>query len=243
MTQYPSIIRMNCYKMKKVSLLGFLFVVFICCENGSDENNHQYIAEVVGYDLNCTTCILSFPNDSLTIKNILGESPNNYYQTVNLNKNEFLIGQKIKVKVREAKSSELKACITLYPSYNYANIYVLEYEFYQDFIFNDTIDLGYGDCLNNFENQNIICFDSVINDSRCPIGEECKWEGNAVVRFKLERYNETPRLFDLNTNNEFQTDTLIGVYRLFLIGLIPYPENFNEIRQEVYQAEIMIKKE
>jgi hypothetical protein len=152
--------------MKKIAILGFLFILIIGCEKGPDDRAHQCNAK-----------------------------------------------------------------------------YVSEYEYCKDFKFNDTINLGCCDCLNNLEDQSFIYFDSVINDSRCPNGAVCCWEGNAVVRLKIERYNEVPILFDLNTNGDYQTDTLISGYRLFLIGLNPYPEIFHKIKQEDYQVEIMITKE
>lgn len=104
--------------MKKIALIGIIIISIIGCEKRNDNMENLYIAKIVGFDLNCSTCILSFPNDSLIVKNLLGESLNNYYQTVNLDKDEFKYGQMIKVKFRKPEDDELKACITLYPSYN-----------------------------------------------------------------------------------------------------------------------------
>ena len=132
-------IRINFNIKRTILLMGFLFIGIISCEKEGNDLNRQYIAKIVGFDLNCSTCILSFPNDSLIVKNLFGESKNNYYQTTNLAKHEFKIGQMIKVRVRKEEENELEACITLYASYNYENIYVSEYEHYKDFAFNDTI--------------------------------------------------------------------------------------------------------
>lgn len=225
--------------MKKILLIGFLIIVIINCEKGSDLIVNQYVAKIVGFDLNCSTCILYFPNDSLTVKNLLGESQNNYYQTVNLDKDEFEIGQMIKVKVRKAEDNELKACITLYPSFNYENIYVSEYEYYKDFAFNDTINLGYSDCLNDFEKQSTICFDSVLTDSRCPENLICIWAGEAVARFRFKIYKKDPIWIDLHTGT---IDTVINEYKFSFIDLLPYPNTEIQTKLEDYKAKIIIKQ-
>jgi hypothetical protein len=115
--------------MKTLFISGFfLLLLFAGCDKVTDEIKTHYSVEIVGYDLNCSTCIVSFPDDWLEIKKLLGESPGNYYQIVNLNKGNFEIDQKLKVEVRKAKDTELNACITLYPSVNYKNLYALNYE-------------------------------------------------------------------------------------------------------------------
>jgi hypothetical protein len=225
--------------MKKVIFIGLSMLAIIGCEKNSDNNSNQFIAEIVGYDLNCSKCILSFLEDSSVIKNLLGESQNNYYQTVNLEKDEFIIGQFIKVKVRKAQDNEFLSCINLYPSYNYNNIYVSEYKQFRDFCFNDTIDLGYGDCLNDYEMNNTICFDSVITDSRCPENVVCVWAGEAIARFKIYIDQSSPITLDLYTGT---IDTTINEYKLSFIDLLPYPNTEIERRFEDYKAKIIIKQ-
>ena len=51
--------------------------------------SHGYTARIAGYDLNCSTCILTFPFDSNAVMKELGSSPENLYQAVNLNKNDL----------------------------------------------------------------------------------------------------------------------------------------------------------
>ena len=224
--------------MKKVSFVGFLLILIIGCEKETDNLTNQYIAKIVNYDLNCSTCILFFPNDSSQIVNELGESENCFYQTVNLDKNDFKIGQLIKVKVRKAEDTELKACITLYPSYNYENIYVTDYEYYCDFNLNDTIDLGYGQCLNHYTNQTTICFDTVLTDSRCPENVICIWAGEAIVRFKININQNESFFLDLHTGT---FDTVVNGFRLTFLDLLPYPNTEIERDLEDYKARIVIK--
>ena len=115
--------------MKKPIVLLIIVLFTYGCSRENDEINDNYIVgEIVNFDLNCSTCILKFPNDSLTIKKVIGASRDNFYQTVNMNKDTFKIGQKVLVKLREAKDNELRACITLYPSYDYRNIYIIDFK-------------------------------------------------------------------------------------------------------------------
>ena len=76
--------------MKTVLVIGFLIItLFGGCDKGIDNLDKQYAAKIIGFDINCSTCTLSFPDDSIAMRKLLGESPNNYYQAVNLPKNDF----------------------------------------------------------------------------------------------------------------------------------------------------------
>jgi len=107
-----------------------LSIVLIAAGCNKDKDNaldSQFTAEIVAFDLNCSTCILKFPDDSLTIKREIGASENNYYHAINLDKDTLKIGEKLKVKLRKANDQELSACITLYPDFNFKNIFITEY--------------------------------------------------------------------------------------------------------------------
>ena len=112
--------------MKRIVYLGFLFLLIIGCKKATYDNTKEFEAKIVGFDLNCSTCILSFPNDSLEIKSLVGKSTNNYYQTVNLDMDGHNSGQIIRVNIRKAEDNEIPMCITLNPSYNFTQIYVIE---------------------------------------------------------------------------------------------------------------------
>ena len=225
--------------MKKLFVIIFLVIAIIGCDEGQETIQNQYIAKIVGFDLNCSTCILSFPFDSAKIAEKLGISENYYYQTVNLEKNDFTIGQLLLVDVRKAEPSELNACITLYPSFNYENIYVTNFDYYRDFQLNDTILLNYGECLNDYTNQLSICFDSVLTDSRCPENVVCIWAGEAIARFRIMNRQNDPRFLDLYTGT---VDTIVNGYKLSFLDLLPYPNT--EIPRDIedYKAKLLIKK-
>jgi hypothetical protein len=224
-----------------ISLLVFLLLI-PACEKSSDELNSYLIARIVGFDMNCSTCILDFPDDYVKVKEEIGQSPDNNYQSVNLNKGNYQTGQLLKVKIRKPDTNELTQCIALFPSYTYRNIYITDFEDFDNLILNDTVYLSCRECLNDSENQMYICLDSVLNDSRCPSGVQCFWEGNATVRFNYYKYNSKPVKFDLNTHKGFTCDTIIDRYKFTLLGLTPYPMAYQKIEQKDYKAKILIEK-
>lgn len=225
--------------MKRISNIGFFVLLLLFgCDKESYNTDIQYTAQIVGFDLNCSTCIVMFPDDSLQIKREIGGSPNNFYEVVNLQKGSFEVGQKLKLKVRKAKDTELRACITLYASSIYENVYMLESERFKDLTLNDTIDLAYKDCIYDSEFQTYICFDSVLTDSRCPQGVVCVWAGNAAARFKFDKLNNNPFFIDLYTH----TGTIINGYDFTFLELSPYPKLGIQIKPEDYKARIILKR-
>lgn len=228
--------------MKKLILLSILILILTACERSSFEADSYLIARIVGFDLNCSTCTLEFPDDSLKVKNEIGQSPYNKYQSINLNKGNYQTGQLLKVKIRKPETDELAPCIAQYPSYNYKSVFVTEYEDFDNLVLNDTVYLSCNDCLNDVENQMYICLDSVLNDSRCPSGVYCFWEGNATARFKYQKYNSKPVIFDLNTHKAFRGDTIIDLYKFTLLGLTPYPNAGQITELKNYTAKILIEK-
>jgi len=84
---------------------------------------------------------------------------------------------------------------------------------------------------------------SVPGDSRCPSGADCVWQGNAEVRFDLTIGGNYQHDFVLNTNREFQTDTLIDKIKYKLVGLVPYPKIDQSIDIKDYKAKIIIEEQ
>lgn len=229
--------------MKKLLFLAsFVCIIASCEQDPNYKIDSEYIATIVGFDLNCSTCILEFPSDNSLIKKEIGESTNNFYQTINLSKGDYEVGQKVRVKFRKPETNELTPCIALYPSYNYKNIFITEFEDFSNLNFNDTIELSYRECVYDPEDHFYICLDSVINDSRCPKGVMCIWEGNAEVKFRYEKLNQDPIFFNLNTHLNFTRDTIIDRYKISLISLNPYPEIGLRYSQMHYKVKLTIKK-
>jgi hypothetical protein len=106
--------------------------------------------------------------------------------------------------------------------------------------FNDTIILPYGKLLHNEKDNISIYLDSILYDSRCPLGFECMWEGNAKVRFKfISNHTESDLL--LNTYSQFSRDTMIKGYKITMVSLAPFPRSGVKTEQKEYSATIVIK--
>ena len=87
---------------------------------------------------------------------------------------------------------------------------------------NDTIELRYNKLYCNPEYDILLSVDS-IQDSRCPIGADCIWEGNGRVYINLH-HGESRSSFWLNTHPNFLQDTLIDGLNYELTDLLPYPD-------------------
>jgi hypothetical protein len=209
------------------------------CEKGTDRPENQFVAKIVGFDPVCDNCIVAFPDDSLSVIKIFGESRNNYYQCVNLGKGEFCSGQMIKVKIRKAETDELQPCAMSDQSSGFKSIYVSDYEFLWDFELNDTIDLATGQCLKNNQKKISICFDRVITDSRCPVDVVCVWAGEAIARFTLRSDNHNPISFELHSGTK---DTVINGFRFSFLDLLPYPHTEHPVQPEDYKARIIVRQ-
>ena len=106
-----------------------------------------------------------------------------------------------------------------------------------DFI--DTLDLITDDCKTTIE-RSTICFDTVLTDSRCAAGANCKWEGNAIVSLDLTTHDNENYKVELNTNPDFSIDTTIGNIYILLTDLTPYPEISMVINPKDYKANLTI---
>ncbi|MFH1852705.1 MAG: hypothetical protein ABIA75_10200, partial [Candidatus Neomarinimicrobiota bacterium] len=65
-------------------------------------------------------------------------------------------------------------------------------------------------------------FAGLLEDSRCPVGVECFWEGNGRVMIAATRGTGDSADLELNTALEPRTAEF-GLYRIGLIELKPYP--------------------
>jgi hypothetical protein len=116
-------------------------------------------------------------------------------------------------------------------------------EEFENLVIGDTVSISWHNCLKIPDSKAYICLESVLNDSRCPTGAMCFWEGNAAVRLRLGKENDKPVLFDLNTHMGFTSDTTISGYKFTLAGLAPYPKLGHRIDPKDYQAQLVIEKQ
>jgi hypothetical protein len=81
-----------------------------------------------------------------------------------------------------------------------------------------------------------IKFKNVIEDSRCPEGAVCVWEGNAKIDIEISQNN-----FILNTALEPKEIEYNGL-KVQLISVYPYPKLNEQIEIEDYKIKLIVDK-
>lgn len=74
-------------------------------------------------------------------------------------------------------------------------------------------------------NKPMICFDSLLTDSRCPTNAVCVWVGYAAGKFSF-LLNGVVYPFKLSTfdlHGSYSRDTIIAGYKIEFVNLLPYP--------------------
>ncbi len=79
---------------------------------------------------------------------------------------------------------------------------------------------------------------SDISDSRCPIGVNCIWEGEA--RVKIEMPNAENDTLELSTHD--QRTVISGKYTFELIDVTPYPDINTESKREDCRVKLKITR-
>lgn len=110
------------------------------------------------------------------------------------------------------------------------------------FVLDNAIIIQKGDCAGDQNEGNYICFVRVTEDSRCPEGVVCIWQGNARAEFRYSGSGNEPVVFGLNTYAGFTTDTIIGDYKFTLKNVTPYPSVTRIFEPGGYKAQIEIQK-
>ena len=89
-----------------------------------------------------------------------------------------------------------------------------------------------------------ISFSAVHDESRCPTGVQCIWEGNAGVVVRVSKNRGKVVQATLNTNASVKPGQLEHKgYNIRLVGLNPYPKADERIEPKDYEALLMVTKE
>jgi len=86
-----------------------------------------------------------------------------------------------------------------------------------------------------------IKFISVVEDSRCPAGADCIWQGNAGIRLELKKSDKEKVSVTLNTNLPPQ-ETQYHEYTMRLVKLNPYPQSEKTITPDQYEATLIMSE-
>jgi hypothetical protein len=85
-------------------------------------------------------------------------------------------------------------------------------------------------------------FDEVSADSRCPLGVQCVWEGDAVVLLTVTATARSGAL-ELHTAGRFPREGTYEGYRVRLVSLEPQPRAGEPVRVDQYRATLMVTRE
>jgi hypothetical protein len=70
-----------------------------------------------------------------------------------------------------------------------------------------------------------ICFEALVEESRCPINANCVWQGVAIGQFSFRLSGVQHQLLLATTKypGRPSTDTTVAGYRIRLVNITPYP--------------------
>jgi hypothetical protein len=85
-----------------------------------------------------------------------------------------------------------------------------------------------------------ITFQKVRNDSRCPEGVSCVWEGDAEVVLQVETAPEDRAEMGLHTNHRFPSAASFLKYRVVLQELRPLANASKPVAPEDYVATLVV---
>lgn len=81
-----------------------------------------------------------------------------------------------------------------------------------------------------------------LNDSRCPLGVNCIWEGQAVVTLEVWRNDEAPQRIELTLRSgSGSAEEAVAGYHLRLLNVQPYPREGVTPKRSEYVATVEIK--
>jgi hypothetical protein len=94
-----------------------------------------------------------------------------------------------------------------------------------------------------FDTGLTVTFVSVIEDSRCPAGVSCVWEGDAAVRIRIDGAGVKPGIYTLHTHGSTTGEIVHGDVRIRLIALTPLPTADGPPRAGDYRASLAARRE
>jgi hypothetical protein len=104
------------------------------------------------------------------------------------------------------------------------------------------LKVGWQGCI---EEENIkIKFSNVTGDSRCPAGQQCKWEGQVGILLNVTKNGENLGNFCLinRTTSQEESSKSFDEYAIKLERVDPYPKSNQKIQISDYIATLIINK-
>ena len=104
----------------------------------------------------------------------------------------------------------------------------------------EAFDIKVGQKASIFSQQLTLKFLSVSEDSRCPQGTICMWEGNGKVNIEVTATGQTSYVVELNTAMSLESEATYLNYTIALLDLRPYPSAESTIQQSEYIATVRV---
>lgn len=106
--------------------------------------------------------------------------------------------------------------------------------------FGKELTLKIGESVTIKPSELVVTFSEVVEDSRCPTGVDCFWEGQAIVQLMVNESDMAVVIMRAGKEN-LTKDTLNGlVYTLLAVN--PYPNGVLPIPTEEYKIELTVKE-
>jgi len=105
----------------------------------------------------------------------------------------------------------------------------------------ETLTLKHGQQKTAAKGEITIKFVSVTEDSRCPVGTNCVWAGNAKVHVKVTTRGGGQKTMVMNTSTGPKGDQYNG-WAIYLTSLTPEPKSGKKMNQRSYVATFTITR-
>jgi hypothetical protein len=87
-----------------------------------------------------------------------------------------------------------------------------------------------------------VTFDSVAEDSRCPVDVTCVWEGDATVKVSLVQPPREKQAVELHTAGSLPRKVTYGDFEVELRELAPRPRSTSSIPPDEYRATLAVHR-
>lgn len=95
-----------------------------------------------------------------------------------------------------------------------------------------------------FEGDDLkIMFDKITEESRCPEGTTCVWEGQTKVQLTVKSKGSAQQV-EITRKGKQKENVIekVGDYTIYLMAVNPYPKSSEKIKQEDYKISLIVKK-
>lgn len=105
----------------------------------------------------------------------------------------------------------------------------------------ETIDLRVGSTASLANGAVQLDFVRVANDSRCPTGTTCVWEGDAEIQVRIQRRGSVAHSVTLHSNPRFIRTVSVDGVTVTLEQLRPHPEADRPVAADDYVATLQVE--